>query len=697
MRQPYRAFILAGLVVAAGCSDQSSLPTAPSSPNLAGTLSLDVAPQPRGVGAVGVVDQVNAQDRTLVLLQTGLEFRPGEQATVTRHELAVGALNQRLHVVATPDARVYLNAEEKSFEDLKPGTEIIVVGRLVGEGVEATTITDLTPVEPPPGMREMLRARPAKVISPGQPPSLAAAEGVSLCYAQDVDFADPDVLEFHGCWGGPSAGGTLNVGVPFFWVVVGWLEIDYFSYLAGLSGYSFAWPFRFTAAPSSPLVYHVPREVALGVEGLEAPGGTLTFLGGFGLDFGVNVDFCPYVGSCSDLDTFHAGIGQTYESNGAPPTDTTMTLNIEEPTCMSAGIFPIKGFSPLSVSYCWDLKLEGDPFKANVRAIGSGPVAADSFGFQKGTSPLSVRPNATAVTIRFDNMRWEPNHVIGGYFTFNVFDWEAWRTPNIFNTSHGGLKFVDPEFPPPLGMTLATKRSTGEQLEQPKFIEFTFPVAPAPTRLRFPTDKVLVERNPVTVRLSEQYDDAAIPGQTITIQATGVGTAPSVAASLTTDDEGTTSLLLPPGEYQISAQFAGTATYEPSSAATASFFVYRPTTFVIWGGNAGGIVTDATVQFWGTGWSRQVLNGSYGGNASFKGFAIPLGDDMWAAAPGSSGKEPVTIPHLIAVIVTTHVQGRGANTIGNVAGFALLRVDDPAAYQPNSGHPATGVVRGMLQ
>ena len=696
MRNPHRTLMLAVLVAAAGCADQT-LPTAPASPVLTINPSLAVAQQSQGVAAVGIVEEVDAEARTLVLFQTGLKLVPGEGVTVTGSQPAIGSRNARLEVRADPQTKVYLNAEEKSFQDLKVGTEVIVAGLAEGDRLQATAISDLTPVEPPPGVREMLRARAVEAIPAREPTWAAATEGVSLCYAQDLDYPDPDVLEFHGCWGGPSASDTFNTDLPFAWIVIGYLKIDYFSYLAGLSGYTFAWPFRFKAAASSPLVYHVPREVALGVEGLTAPEGTFTFVGGFGLDLGVNIDYCIYVAGCSDLDTFHIGVGQTNESRGAGPTDTTVTLNVDEPTCLSAGVIPIKGFSPLSISYCWDLKFEGQPFKANVRAIGAAPVASDSFAFQHGTYPMSVRPAATAVTIRFDDLKWKPTHTIGGYFSFNVFDWEVLRSPNIFTTPHGGLGFVDPDFPPPLGMTLATKRSTGEQLEQPKFIEFTLPVAPAPTALRFVSDNAVVEGSRVAVRLSEQYDDAAIPGQSITMHAIGVGGTPSVTASITTDGDGIAGLVLPVGEYQISAQYPGAATYEPASAEMAPVFVYRPTTFVVWGGNAGGIATGDRVQFWGHGWSKQVLSGPYGGNASFKGFAIPFGRDMWASPPASSGDEPPTIPDVIGVIITTQVEGRGSNTVGNIAGHALMRVDDPRAYGPNSGHRATGVVRAKLQ
>lgn len=693
MRQHHRAFILAGLVVAAGCSDQTSLPTAPPSPDLAGTSSLAVAAQPQRVGAVGVVDQVNAQERTLVVLQTGLEFIPGKGVTVTGHELAIGSRNAKLQVVITPDTRIYLTGAEKTFADLATGTQVIVIGRAAGETLEATAITDLTPVEPPPGVREATRRRMAELSATPRLTSPFAAEEISWCVASDLDYPDVDVLEFQGCWGFPVTSDQIDVDVPFLWVLLGFLQIDYFTYTAGLSGENFAWPFRFSAKATSGLVYHVPGEILLGVEGLPGLPGGFTFSGGFGVDFGMNLDFCTIFGDCSDLETLHAGVGQTYESMGAPPTDTLSQLDIEEPTCLGMGVLPIKGFSPLSVSYCWDMRFYGRPFMADVRVRGTPRVP---FAFQPGTYDMSVRPDSTALRVVFDHMSWKPPYTVGGYFTFEVFDFEVWRTPNLFNAPHDPMPFVVDPFPAP-GLTLAHRRS-GELVYQPTFIEFTLPVAPAPTQLAITSGPVVSQGAPVTVRLSEAFDQSAIPGQTVTIRAHGVGGTPSIEVLVTTDGSGIAPIILQPGQYHIVAEYDGAPTYEPSLAPMTSVVVYRPTTFVIWGGNSGGVTPGAKVQFWGRGWAKQLMqDGSYGGNASFQGFGLPFGENMWVSPPASSGREPATVPDVIGVIITTRVEGRGSNTVGNIAGYAVLRVEDPAAYQPNGGHAAMGVVLSTQQ
>jgi hypothetical protein len=196
--------------------------------------------------------------------------------------------------------------------------------------------------------------------------------------------------------------------------------------------------------------------------------------------------------------------------------------------------------------------------------------------------------------------------------------------------------------------------------------------------------------------LSEAYDNSAIVGHTITVRATGLNGTASVAVVASTNAAGVASFVLPVGEYQVTAEYGGAAMYLPSSVQQSPVYVYRPTTFVIWGGNADGIVGGARYQFWGQGWARQVVSGKFEGNPSFQGFAVPVNEATWENPPASSGHGPASVPDLISVIVTTEVTGRGSRTTGNIAAFAVLRVDDPAAYRPDGGHGATGVVRVQL-
>jgi hypothetical protein len=177
-------------------------------------------------------------------------------------------------------------------------------------------------------------------------------------------------------------------------------------------------------------------------------------------------------------------------------------------------------------------------------------------------------------------------------------------------------------------------------------------------------------------------------------------TAGGVTASGTTDANGvaTAKLALPSEQYMLTASFAGDNNYLPSDAAAQKLIVYQLTQFVIWGGNAGGVVTGKDYQFWGAQWAKQVTGGDYRANNSFKGYADILSPDgkTWTASPGGSGNPPATVAPYIGVIVTTHTTKDGATISGNVERIVVLKVDAPSGYQPNPGHPGTGVLVALI-
>jgi hypothetical protein len=190
------------------------------------------------------------------------------------------------------------------------------------------------------------------------------------------------------------------------------------------------------------------------------------------------------------------------------------------------------------------------------------------------------------------------------------------------------------------------------------------------------------------------FDPAPIAGVPVAFEVTGLNGTPSTAAVVTTDSRGIAALPLPPGEYTIAARFAGTETYLPSTATQHPVYVYRPTTFVIWGGNPDGLQPGTRYQFWGAQWTTQVASGDFAGNASFQGFALPLDAAVWQSPPAASARVmPAALADVTGVIVTTRVSGRGSWSIGNIAGHAVLRVDQPHAYRPAAGHDAWGTLR----
>ena len=685
-----RGLLVAVLAIAAGCSDQITRPTGPSLPGGPVTSSV-AAPPPQGVGAIGVVDQVNAPERTLVLLQTGLEFTPGKGVTITDDRFAVGSRNAKLPVHVAPNARISLRGEDKTLEDLAVGDRVIVTGQVAGDALDASVITDLSPVQPPAARQ--LQNRAAQAIATRNVTPRAGEE--TWCRVQVTDFDKPNQLLFQGCIGGPAIGDMIPVDFPFFWVLLGYLKMDYVSYEASLGGWGFAFPFEFSAQPTAPLVYHVPAVVSLGLAPQPAVPASLSYYGGLGFNVSLNFDFCTNFGDCSDLYTFSVGVGYQAEYTGPGPINTTQEVDVEEPTCISLGIIDIKGITSLPGELCPVERFQGQPFEADVTAGGTHPTASSRFAFQGGTYPMSVTPDSSALKIQFDNMRWAPVTNDSVVLKFSILNWDILRVP-LFATEKDTLPFVTTPYPSTDPRMKLARTASGEQVYQPTSIEFTLPVEKAPTRLTITSGQALGEGTPISMRLSEAYDGSAIPGQSLTIAATGLGGSRSVTTSLTTNADGVATLMLPPGEYSIAAQYAESRFYLGSSAQMPDVYVYRLTSFVIWGGNAAGIVPGSRVQFWGSGWWKQVTGGSYGGSASFQGFAIPFDESTWDGPPGSSAHAPPTIPDIIAVIVTSHVEGRGAHTTGNIAGYAVLRVDDPAAYQPNGGHAATGVIRAVL-
>lgn len=201
----------------------------------------------------------------------------------------------------------------------------------------------------------------------------------------------------------------------------------------------------------------------------------------------------------------------------------------------------------------------------------------------------------------------------------------------------------------------------------------------------------------VTVKAALLADGTSpIAGRTVNFTAGGV------SATGITDATGSASatLSLPPGQYTVSASFGGDAYYLPSSTPAQTLYVYQPTQFVIWGGNlpnlAGAVKVGQDFTFWGDQWAKQVTAGDFPANSSFKGYADKVTGPAWICNPGNSSEPPATIGSYIGVIVTTHASKKGNVISGNIADTVVLRVDNPAAYQPDAGHSVTGIVVAVV-
>ena len=119
-----------------------------------------------------------------------------------------------------------------------------------------------------------------------------------------------------------------------------------------------------------------------------------------------------------------------------------------------------------------------------------------------------------------------------------------------------------------------------------------------------------------------------------------------------------------------------------------------PTQFVIWGGNAGGVVPGQRVIFWGEHWWDQVNLPESSKIKDFKGWAETVTGTTWTTKGGNS-KPPKTIPAYISVIVTMSVERAGKDGIhGTVTRHAILRVDSP--YKDDPSKPVYGVVIAVI-
>jgi len=216
---------------------------------------------------------------------------------------------------------------------------------------------------------------------------------------------------------------------------------------------------------------------------------------------------------------------------------------------------------------------------------------------------------------------------------------------------------------------------------------------------------------PVSARLRDPDSLAPIAGRTVTFSA---GT---VTATAVTDANGVaaTTITLGPGQMSgpssLTVSFAGDAFYEPA-VRTVEVTIYLSTSFVIWGGNDAGLKLGQRVQFWGSQWESQVLQGEYHTNPSFKGLADPVSQihicqpnatpqgltpACWVSKGGQSWPPPISVPAYIEVIVSTVIAKAGTDIYGNIAAAAVVKVDPQPPYGPDPGKPGYGVIVAVIE
>ena len=265
----------------------------------------------------------------------------------------------------------------------------------------------------------------------------------------------------------------------------------------------------------------------------------------------------------------------------------------------------------------------------------------------------------------------------------------------------------------PVGQSTVNISFAGDAGYQAAQLSVSVTVLPAPTLLRYTGSNLVTAlgQQQVSAVLTNSLGTTPVAGRTLTFTLNGV------SASAVTDTNGSATATLNfatalnTGAGQLQINFAGDANYRPSSR-TAAVQIYQPMPFVIWGGNSGGLRIGQRVNFWGSQWESQVINGQYyASNPSFKGWSgtltgpiqscqsnttpATLTSACWDVKPGQSFPPDQVLPSLIEVIVSNVVDKSGSDVFGNIACGAILAVDHTPPYGAVPGQPGYGTITAV--
>jgi RHS repeat-associated protein/uncharacterized repeat protein (TIGR01451 family) len=265
----------------------------------------------------------------------------------------------------------------------------------------------------------------------------------------------------------------------------------------------------------------------------------------------------------------------------------------------------------------------------------------------------------------------------------------------------------------PVGPSTVNISFAGDAGYQAAQLSTSVTVLPAPTLLRYTGSNLVTSlgQQQVSAVLTNSPGTTPVVGRTVTftLNGTSASAVTDIHGSATATLNFTTALNTGAGQLQIN--FAGDANYRPSSR-TASVQIYQPMPFVVWGGNSGGLRIGQRVNFWGSQWESQVINGQYfAANPSFKGWSGALTGPMqscqanatpatlttacWQVKPGQSFPPDQVLPSLIEVIISTVVDKSGDTVFGNIACGAVLQVDHTPPYGAVPGQPGFGTIAAV--
>jgi RHS repeat-associated protein len=271
-------------------------------------------------------------------------------------------------------------------------------------------------------------------------------------------------------------------------------------------------------------------------------------------------------------------------------------------------------------------------------------------------------------------------------------------------TDANGVAFVNIPAAPAPGAVPFTVSFAGESNLKPAQLSTNVTIDREETAIRYTGGTLLgtVVPQQVSAVLTDPVGGLPIANETVTfrvgtVQAQAVTNAQGIATTTITLGADQTS-----GPTAIQVSFGGDSFYKPSLTGV-PVTVYLSTSFVVWGGNPGGVRLGQDANFWGHSWEDQVIAGNFTANPSFKGFADPvnqihvcevnagsggpLDDQCWRSKPGNSFPPPLTLPAYIEVIISTAIAKQGSEIFGNIAAAAVCQVDSTPAYGPDPGKP----------
>jgi RHS repeat-associated protein len=265
----------------------------------------------------------------------------------------------------------------------------------------------------------------------------------------------------------------------------------------------------------------------------------------------------------------------------------------------------------------------------------------------------------------------------------------------------------------PVGQSAVAASFAGEKNYQAAQLSANVTVLPAPTLLRYTGSNLVTAlgQQQVSAVLTNSLGTTPVAGRTVTFRLNGVSATGVTNASGSATATLNFAMALTTGSGQLQINFAGDSNYQPSSR-TAAVEIYQPMPFVIWGGNSGGLRIGQRVNFWGSQWETQVINGQYfASNPSFKGWSGALTGPIqscqanvtpanltpacWDVKPGQSFPPDQVLPSLIEVIVSTAITKSGSDVFGNIACGAVLTVDHTPPYGAVPGQPGFGTVTAV--